>query len=129
MDVYADGLVEETGDGPRLIGSRCRVCAAVEFPAQGACRQCAGQDVAREVLCASGTVWSWTVQRFPLPAPYVGDEADVPFALGYVELPGQVRVQAVLRVAPDAVHIGMPVSLVVERGPHGATFAFAEIAA
>ena len=45
-----------------------------------------------------GTVWGFTVQRFaPKSPPYVVPEGGfVPFAVGYVELPEGVKVEAVL---------------------------------
>jgi uncharacterized OB-fold protein len=45
-----------------------------------------------------GTVWGYTVQRFaPKSPPYVPPaDGFVPFAVGYVELPEGVKVEAVL---------------------------------
>ena len=49
-------------------------------------------------LSDRGTVWGFTVQRFaPKSPPYVVPEGRfVPFAVGYVELPEGVKVEAVL---------------------------------
>jgi uncharacterized OB-fold protein len=49
-------------------------------------------------LSGHGTVWGFTVQRFaPKSPPYVVPEGGfVPFAVGYVELPEGVKVEAVL---------------------------------
>jgi uncharacterized OB-fold protein len=49
-------------------------------------------------LSDRGTVWGFTVQRFaPKSPPYVVPEGGfVPFAVGYVELPEGVKVEAVL---------------------------------
>jgi uncharacterized OB-fold protein len=49
-------------------------------------------------LSSHGTVWGSTVQRFaPKSPPYVVPERGfVPFAVGYVELPEGVKVEAVL---------------------------------
>ena len=49
-------------------------------------------------LSSHGTVWGFTVQRFaPKSPPYVVPEGGfVPFAVGYVELPEGVKVEAVL---------------------------------
>jgi len=49
-------------------------------------------------LSSRGTVWGFTVQRFaPKSPPYVVPEGGfVPFAVGYVELPEGVKVEAVL---------------------------------
>jgi uncharacterized OB-fold protein len=49
-------------------------------------------------LSSRGTVWGFTVQRFaPKSPPYVVPEGGfVPFAVGYVELPEGIKVEAVL---------------------------------
>ena len=49
-------------------------------------------------LSGHGTVWGFTVQRFaPKSPPYVvPDGGFVPFAVGYVELPEGIKVEAVL---------------------------------
>jgi len=49
-------------------------------------------------LSTRGTVWGFTVQRFaPKSPPYVVPEGGfVPFAVGYVELPEGIKVEAVL---------------------------------
>jgi len=69
-----------------------------------------------------GTVWTWTVQRFPPKSPpYVPPpEGFQPFVVGYVELAGGERIEAVLDVDPVTVHIGMRVRLeqVGGRVPH-----------
>ena len=49
-------------------------------------------------LSSRGTVWGFTVQRFaPKSPPYVVPAGGfVPFAVGYVELPEGIKVEAVL---------------------------------
>jgi uncharacterized protein len=71
---------------------------------------------------SDGTVWTWTVQRFPPKSPpYVPPESGFePFAVGYVELADGARVEAVLDVDPASVHIGMRVRVEEAEGrvPH-----------
>jgi len=119
---------------PRLIGSACRACATLAFPQQQSCPRCCGGDVAAVLLPAEGTLWSWTVQRFPPKSPpYAGAEAEFrPFAVGYVALDGGIAVQGRLTGAatPDGYRIGMPMRLVVEPFPRSdgttvAAYAFA----
>ena len=49
-------------------------------------------------LAPRGTLWTWTIQGFPPKAPpYVGETDPArfePFGVGYVELPGQLKVEA-----------------------------------
>jgi uncharacterized OB-fold protein len=108
-----------TADGtPRLIGSACQACGTLAFPQQQSCPRCCGGEVAAALLPAEGTLWSWTVQRFPPKSPpYAGGEREFqPFAVGYVALPGGIAVQGRLTGsdAPDGYRIGMPMRLVLE---------------
>lgn len=71
-------------------------------------------------MSGDGTLWTWTVQRFPPKSPpYVPPpEGFTPFAVGYVELADGSRVEAVLDV--EDPYIGMPLRLSQEAGqvPH-----------
>ena len=86
-------------------------------------------------LVDHGVLWSWTVQRFPPPnPPYHGAADDFePFGLGYVELPGQVIVEARLTESDATeLRIGMPLRLTgvqvpTETGALATTFAFEPI--
>ena len=84
--------------GRSLTGSRCRDCGTVAFPPARGCQSCGRQSMTALELSGHGTVWGFTVQRFaPKSPPYVVPEAGfVPFAVGYVELPEGVKVEAVL---------------------------------
>jgi uncharacterized OB-fold protein len=67
---------------------------------------------------AEGTLWTWTVQRFPPKSPPFVPPPDgfQPFAVGHVELADGVRLAAVIDVADlGSLHIGMRLS--VERTP------------
>jgi uncharacterized OB-fold protein len=122
----------ESGGAPRLVGSRCNECATVTFPAQPSCPRCASTLVSEMVLGGRGTLWTWTIQGFrPKSPPYAGDdtpETFVPYGVGYIELDGEVRVEARLTLNdPDRLRIGMPMQL--ELVPFGdtVTYAFAPI--
>ena len=92
---------------PRLIAGRERASGRIVFPCPP------GDRYEPYPLKRAGTVWSYTIQRFrPKSPPYAGPEAFRPFPVAYVELPGEVIVEARLDgVAPDDVQIGMPVEL------------------
>jgi uncharacterized OB-fold protein len=83
---------------PALEGSRCRECSTVAFPAARGCQKCGRQAMTPLELGCRGRVWGFTVQRFaPKSPPYVvPEDGFVPFAVGYVELPEGVKVEAVL---------------------------------
>lgn len=128
------GLFEETKDGVRLIGSRCRNCGTATFPSQASCAKCTSLDVVDELLPSTGLLWSWTVQRFrPKSPPYTGSTEFEPFGVGYVELPGACRVESRLVGTPlDRLVIGleMEVTTMTVLGRDDAevtTFAFAPV--
>jgi len=138
VEAIADGLFTETADGPQLIGSRCRQCGTATFPRQGSCARCTSTDVEEHLLARRGELWSWTVQRFrPQTPPYAGgpesDEFE-PYGVGYVELPGECRVEALLSVAdPEALRIGMAMELTLlparrADGSEAVTFGFRPLA-
>ena len=127
----SSGHVTESGgpftiDGglPLLIGSRCERCGVVTFPKQASCPKCACLEVEERLLGRRGTLWSWTVQYFPPKSPpYAGDpDAFAPYGVGYVELPGEVRVETLLTEAdPSRLRIGMPMELTLIPAPGGGT--------
>jgi uncharacterized OB-fold protein len=83
------------------------------YPADPACPRCGG-PAAPVVLSGTGTLWTWTVQRFaPKSPPYAVPEGGfAPFPVGYVELPEGVRVLAVLDgLCPEDAAIGMRLTI------------------
>lgn len=114
----ADGLFTWPSSDPHLIGSACKACGAITFPRKKSCPRCCSQDVASTLLGQRGTLWTWTVQQFaPKSPPYASGEAEgrfAPYGVGYVELPGQVRVEARLTECdPAKLAIGMPMELAI----------------
>ncbi len=96
---------------PRLIGGRERATGRIVFPFPG------DQDGAFEPwpLSRTGDIWSYTVQRFrPKSPPYAGPAEFRPFAMGYVELPGETIVATrFVDMDLDDVRIGLPVEMVL----------------
>jgi uncharacterized OB-fold protein len=131
----AEGLFTGPPDAPQLVGSRCTRCHEVAFPKQSSCPACTGDSTEEVLLARRGTLWTWTIQRFPPPPPYIGEtEGFAPYSVGYVELPEGVRVESRLTTAdPTRLEIGMEMELVLEKfadGPNGEarmTFAFAPV--
>ncbi len=119
---------------PRLIGSRCASCSIVTFPTQSSCPRCASTEMGEHLLARRGRLWAWTIQHFAPPSPpYTGPTGDafVPFGVGYVELPGELRVETRLTESdPERLAEGMEMELVVvpfrtdDAGNEVMTFAF-----
>lgn len=113
----ADGVFTWPAPEPHLLGSRCPACSTVMFPRQSSCPKCGDEGAEQIELGRRGTLWTWTTQGFLPKAPYAGPETEddyQPFLLGYVELPGEVRVETRLVGISEAdVRIGMEVELVI----------------
>ena len=114
----AEGLFTWPSDNPALLGSRCQNCGAVAFPAQGSCIACSSTEVEVEELPSRGTLWTYTVQRFMPKTPYNSGETQEtfkPYGVGYVELPGAIRVEGRLTENdPDKLEIGMEMEVVFD---------------
>lgn len=115
--MIAPGLVEMTADGPRLIGGRRKRDGKIVFPLPAGAERANYEPV---MLEERGTLWSYTVQRFrPKSPPYAGDDDErsfKPYALGYVELPGQVIVEGRIETGDfAALKIGQPMALTLQR--------------
>lgn len=133
----ADGIFTMEGGRPRLLGSRCTNCGNHMFPRQRGCPKCMFDEQEDVELATTGTLWTWTVQAFPPKAPpYLGPVGDDfrPYGVGYVELDGQLRVEARLTESdPAKLTVGMPMELVLdtlgvdEDGNEIVTYAFATI--
>jgi uncharacterized OB-fold protein len=92
----------------------------VAFPRQESCAACTSGDVEERRLGRRGTLWTWTIQCFsPKSPPYAAAAEEFePYGVGYVELPGEVRVEALLTEAdPGRLRIGMPMELVLIPAP------------
>lgn len=135
----APDLFELVDGQPRLLGSRCRQCGEHHFPRARACGRCGSGRTEPVPLHSEGTLWTWTIQGFrPKSPPFAGtDEGPFrPYGVGYVELPGQLRVEARLTESrPEALRIGMPMRLAVvpfardQDGTEIVTYAFAPVGA
>jgi uncharacterized protein len=128
QELVAEGLFTWPSDEPRLIGSRRD--GILSFPARP------GEE--KVPLARRGTLWAFTTQQFRPPSPpYDGnDTAETfrPYAVGYVELPGELLVQARFTESdPGRLRIGQEMELRIvpyttrSDGTEVLTFAFAPL--
>jgi len=109
---------------PRLIGAQHRVTGEIVFPIPDGD---AAQHYDALLLSRTGSLWSWTSQDFrPKSPPYAGPEAFTPYLVGYVELPGQLIVEArIVGAALADLSLGMAMEMVIFEFAEGrSTFAF-----
>jgi uncharacterized OB-fold protein len=121
----------ELSDGvPRLVAGRCSDCRSLMFPVRANCPACGSGAVERTLLPRRGTLWTWTTQGFePKSPPYLHEEGEfVPFALGYVEFAGYLRVEGRLTESdPGRLRIGMAMEVVVLEHAGTLSYAFAPV--
>jgi uncharacterized OB-fold protein len=119
MPVAGD-LFETTPEGVYLIGGRSKTSGRFVFPLPTGI---SAEEFERVCLGRTGRLWSWTVQRFrPKTPPYAGPpepEPFQPYAVGYVELPGEVIVESRLAVADFSVlRLGLEMETIAETFAH-----------
>ncbi len=105
----ADGILTDEHP-PRLVGGQDRETGRIVFPMPSGHE---GERFDPVPLAREGTIWTWTIQRFPPKSPpYAGPQPFEPFAVAYVELPGQVIVESRLTGFDFAdLACGLPVTL------------------
>jgi len=101
----------EAAEDPRLIGSRCRDCRQLHFPATSFCPYCSGADCETVPLSSRGALYSYTAVEKPPP----GYRGTVPYGFGVIELPEGLRVISRLTESRiDRLAAGMPMRLVLD---------------
>jgi len=106
-------------DEPHLIGSRCKSCGDYFFPKIKTCRnpKCMSVDIEEALLGRKGKLWSYTINYYKAPSPYVSPEPFVPYAIAVVELPKEkmkIQGQIVSGYPLETLKIGIDVELVIE---------------
>ena len=105
-------------DEPRLLGSRCTSCGTYVFPkAALACPnpECVGDSFDEVQLSNRGRLWSWTVNHYAPPPPYVSPDPFVPYGVAAVELTEE-KLVVLGQVAgdPEDLKAGDEMELVVD---------------
>jgi uncharacterized OB-fold protein len=111
----------------RLVAATCGACGAVMFPVRQGCPACGSTELSETLLPGHGMLWTWTTQGFePKSPPYVPSGEFAPFAVGYVEFRGYLRVEGRLTESdPERLRIGMPMRVVAYDHAGVASYAFA----
>jgi uncharacterized OB-fold protein len=104
-----------------ILGAKCRDCGIVLYGRQTYCENCGGTNVDPIPLTKTGTVWSYTVQRYPPTEPYklgsVKREDWVPRVVAWVETPEGPRILSIVEsLKPEEAKIGSQVEFFVDKG-------------
>lgn len=109
-----DDIFVSTQDGKvRIVAGRHLQTGQVVFPRPQGAEQ---EDYQRIELPASGTLWTYTVQRIPPKSPPfvgIGSPNDYqPYAVGYVQLGNEAMIEGRIVADFDRLEIGMPMTCV-----------------
>ena len=97
---------------PHLIGSRCRECGEVFFPATDMCANCCVMNMEKIALSRRGKLDTFTDVNYAQQ----WSKEPVPYCVGAVDLPDGVRINSVLvDCAVGELHRGKEVELVLAK--------------
>jgi uncharacterized OB-fold protein len=105
---------------PRLIGGRCTTCGTFVFPPRERyCPNpaCPGDELEQVPLSGTGTIWSYTENRYAPPPPFPASDPFEPYALAAVQLEVEgllVLGKVATGVLAADLRVGMPVQLEIE---------------
>ena len=98
---------------PRLIGSKCKNCGEVVFPAKTLCPNCSSDEVEERLIGPTGTLYSFTVVYQAGPMGYKGP---VPYGVVKVEMPEGLRITGYsTENNPCNFLAGMEMELVIDK--------------
>lgn len=116
-----EGLFREEPDGSaRLLGGRCPSCGGSFFPKQWSfCRNpsCGGAQLDDVDLSTTGTLWSFTDNRYTPPPPYPTTDPFEPYGVAAVELDEEHMVvlgQLARGTDIESLSVGREMTLVTE---------------
>jgi len=113
-----EGLWSEptASDGKtHLVGHECSDCGELFFPKKGngICTHCHSKNLNEIALSTRGKVHTFTVVEMRPPGGYYRGE--VPYAIGFVELPEGIRVETLFTDCDsDEIAVGMEVEMTID---------------
>jgi len=94
----------------RFSGIRCGDCGTALLGIRRRCENCSSIDVAKEVFSCEGTIYTYTIQRYPPPTPFIGPQPWIPRAVAWIDLDKKgPRILAPIEGPADQVTIGLRV--------------------
>jgi uncharacterized OB-fold protein len=120
MRAKMSGQMDEAAEGPRFVdpelvsleggrlqlkGGRCKSCGALSFPKGQVCTQCLSLEIDDKILSGEGELYSYSRVHMA-PKGW-----DVPYTIGYVDLPEGIRIFAHIDESAGRAQIGARVRL------------------
>jgi uncharacterized protein len=106
-------VVETSSAGlPSLRGSSCPVCQQTAFPPRDRCSRCYHSPQDKRLLDRQGSLYAFSTV-------HVSSTQPVPYILGFVDLPGDIRVLSKLFGPADCFGIGDSVVFTVQNDEWG----------
>jgi len=103
---FIDPTLVSRADGKlQLKGGCCRACGALSFPKAQVCSDCLALEIDDRPLSAQGELYAFSRVHM---AP---KHWDVPYTIGYIDLPEGLRIFAHVRSADMPLKIGMQMHL------------------
>lgn len=107
-------------DKPHLLGSRCKTCGDYFFPKARVCANpaCMSLDLEEVKLSRRGKLYTYAINYYPAPPPYVPPDPFVPYATTVMALEKErmmVQGQIVSGYDLTKLKIGMVMEIVLER--------------
>lgn len=104
-------------DAIRLIGSRCGDCCIALLGRRHRCENCTSKNLRDEIFSPEGTVYSFTVQRYPPPEPHALASPWTARGLAWIDLNDNgPRIIGPVGCDPDQLAIGLAVRLACRVG-------------
>lgn len=105
---------------PHLIGSRCKSCGDYFFPGVEACGnpRCMSKDIEEVLLSRKGKLYTYSINYFKPPPPYVSPDPFVPYATAVMCLEKEkmmVQAQIVSGYDFKKLKIGMEMEVALEK--------------
>jgi uncharacterized OB-fold protein len=96
----------------RLLGSRCHNCGIVLFGRRHRCENCSSKRLETELLSDAGTIYTYTVQRYPPPPPFPASQPWIARPVAWVDLDARgPRILGPVDCSPEKARIDMRVAV------------------
>jgi uncharacterized protein len=124
IPIIEDWLSIDVND-PHIIGNRCSSCGEYYFPKAWICRnpECGRRDLKDVSMSTAGKIWSFTLNYYEPPPPYVPVGEFKPYAIVVAEL----LKEKLMVMGPladgyeyEKLRIGMDVEMILEPLYHDA---------